>query len=555
MERILTLLQQIPDGLRSVWFWGALPAYFLLYLLIGLITIRFSARKMTKELRQLRRHSAMEILNACLRQFSVIVTAVTLLGIILPYYLLLNLKHENVLTAIAGSSDALTSMAIGLTTLVLTVSVVIILFRKDYYLVFSITDVLKSYHFTGCLSLLLISCVGTCTCEFMQLYLQEGSLWWKLVFLTMEWCVLISLVTCGISLCIICLVMFSTNKVELRLLDRLYRIFRGGDRPNESQSDSAANWEGGAVRTNLDYLCAEFVSAARLLPIHRVIRFEYLTGEARRKTRADQRGHFLVLYVAAALGVWCISMVIVWVVLGQEGSGLFLLDTILLAVMILPALIGFGREDDGPAQLLFEDTVGYEMEMETSKKRKLVRIPRITLRSATRYDRFVQSMNSLTAFFVIALDRGMRQEMTESALALVLDWLDDVKEKHSCLYLPVFAAGFYAFAHGQKLSAVRLCYAKVTGKDETGDMTEADPSVSPEPGDRPSGPSVRVTIPGTGPEKITGGQPADFDAMLLGHIGDLTREVPPAGRDADAVMADYMNWLHDAVRAAVTSVR
>ena len=547
MEHSLTLLQQIPDGLRSVWFWGALPAYFLLYLLIGLITLRFSARKMTKELRQLRRHSAMEILNTCLRQFSVIVAAVTLLGIILPYYLLLNLKHENVLTAISGSSDALTSMVIGLTTLVLTVSVVIILFRKEYYLVFSITDVLKSYHFTGCLSLLLISCVGTCTCELIQLYLQEGSIWWKLVFLTMEWCVLACLVICGISLCIICLVMFSTSKVELRLLDRLYRIFRGGDRPDESQAGSAANWESGAVRTNLDYLCAEFVSAARLLPIHRVIRFEYLTGEARRKAWTDLHRRSLTLYLIIALGVWCISMIVVALILDTEGTGLLLLDTLLLAAVILPALIGIGRNDDGPAQLLFEDTVGYEMEMETNKKRKLVRIPRITLRSATRYDRFVQSMNSLTAFFVIALDRGMRQEMTEASLDLVLDWLDDVKEKHSCLYLPVFAAGFYAFSHGQRLSAVRLCYAKVTGRNGAAERTEADPSVSSESGESPSGPPVRVTIPGTGPEKITGALPADFDAMLLGHLGDLTREVPPAGRDADAVMADYMNWLRDAL--------
>ena len=158
-------------------------------------------------------------------------------------------------------------------------------------------------------------------------------------------------------------------------------------------------------------------------------------------------------------------------------------------------------------------------------------------------------MNNLTAFFAIALDRGMGQEMTETAICLVIDWLADVREKHSCLYLPVFAAGFYAFAHGQRIPAVQICYAKVTGNPGKAEAP-AEAIVSPVSGEKSVESAVNIPIPGIGPEKITGGRPDQFEAMLLGHLSDLTREVPPDGNESDAVLTDYMNWLHITVTSA-----
>lgn len=545
---ITTLLLQIPDGLKSVWFWGALPVYLLVYLLIGFLTMRYSAGAWTRQVRQLRRRSAMETVRRYLQSFCAISGIATLLCILLPYYLVINLKHEAILAQIAAGADALTSMVIGLATLVLTVSVVIILFHKEYYLVFSISDVLKSYHFTGCLGTLLANCLGVCACELIHLYLTEGTIWWKLVFLIMEWCVLTCLATSAAALLVICLVMFSTNRVELRLLGRLYRIFRGGDRPDESQSGSAAGWDPGAVRINLDYLCAEYVSAARLLPIHRVIRFEYLTNEARQQSLQQLRSRSRRLYLFAALGIWLISTIVVGTVLGAEGAGLLLLDTLLLGVVTVPVLIGSRRHTEVPIEVLFDDTLGYVMELETEKKRKEVRIPRITLRPASRYDRFVQSMNSLTAFFVIALDRGMQQDMTETSVGIMVDWLAEVKEKHSCLYLPVFAAGFYAFAHGQRLTSVHNFYVKITAASiDPGEEVRPPKETVPTALENiVTDLSAGISIPGTGPEKITGSLPEDFDTMLLGHLTDLTREVLPTGyKDADVVISDYLTWLHE----------
>ena len=367
-EFITQLLQRIPEGLGLAWFWGLLPAYFLLYLLIGVIVMRYTGGAMTRGFRQLQHRSAAEILQQGFRQFLYASGIFTAVGILLPYFLLLNLKQDTLLTALFENMGTLISMTIGLTTIVLTVSVVIVLFHKNYYLVFSISDVLKSYHFTGCVSTLLGSCLGACICAMVQLYVTQGSVWWKLVMLIMEACILICLLTCGISFRVICMVMFSNNKVELRLLRRLHRIFRGGERPDESQAGSAAGWDLAAVRTNVEYLCAEYVSSARMVPIHQVVHLTYLTGSVREQARNRLRSRAAAALIFTALGVWLISMVVIGISMGPDGSWILLLNTIMLAAVTIPVFLGYRLGSD-PAKTLFDDTLGYVLELNTAKRR------------------------------------------------------------------------------------------------------------------------------------------------------------------------------------------
>ena len=522
-EMILKLLQQIPEGINEVWIWGILPVYFLVYFLIGVLTLRHAGgAAMAVNIRKFRRRSVSELLRECLQYFYRGAAMFTVLAVLLPTFLYLNLKYDAVLVSLEANLSALCSMVIGLTTIVLTVSVVIILFHKNYYLVFTITDVLKSYHFTSTLGMLLVNCLGTCVCVVVSLYLTDGGILYKLVLLVLEWCILCCLATTAASFWIIYRVMFSNEKAELRLLNRLYRIYRGGEKPDDSQASPADTWSIAAVRTNVEYLCAEYVSAARVLPIHRVVNFTYLFGEVRRQTWNAIYRKALRMIIYGALGIWLISMLVVSFALGSDGTGLLLMNTIMLAVVTVPAMFGFRRHPES-VELLFDDMMGYEMALEGGTH---FRIPRMILRPAKKQDRFVRKMNSLTAFFHIALERGMRKEMTEEAIGMVIDWLSDVKEKHSCLYLPVFAAGYFAFAGGQEIDTVRTLYAALVGSPE------AEP---PEEGQQ--GPLPRLI----GREMITGTGQDDFDQMLTGHLTDLLLS---QGGDTAEAIASYLDWLH-----------
>ena len=538
IQIVSILLRQISDGIGEVWILGILPVYLLVYILIGVIAMRYlSSSAFTKDIRSMRQRSAMETLREGLRHFFGLAGVFTAAAVVFPPFLVLNVRHNAILTTLQENVGTLCSMVIGLTTIVLTVSVVIILFHKNYYLVFTISDVLKSYHFTECLGALLSNCLGTCVCALIQLYLTAGTLWYSVVLMIMEWCILICLAATGMSFWIIYRVMFSNEKAELRLLNRLYRIFRGGSRPDEVQASRAQDWDAGAVRMNVEYLCGEYVAAARTLPIHRVRSLRYLSGQARTETWNTLYKKILRTFIFAAICVWLFSMIVVSVVLGAEGTGMLLLDTIMLAVVTVPAWLGM-HHGSGKGQTLFDDTLGYEMETEGGKR---IRIPRMILRPANRYDRFVMRMNSLTAFFCIALERGMSADMTQAALQIVIDWLSDIREKHSCLYLPVFAAGYYAFAAGQRPQAVQNCYADLISRaGSEAEMPEQE-----------SG-GARILSPAevhSRKEKISGTEPEVFAEMLRGHLEDLVREVPPAGTDAHADAEAYLAWLREPAAA------
>ena len=528
---ILKLLRQIPEGLDDVWIIGILPAYFLIYMLLGVIILRWTGSgKLSREIRDFRRHSVSELLRRYLQRYYNAAVIVTLYAILLPSFVILNLQHDTILTALSANIYNLCSMVIGLTTIVLTVSVVIILFHKNYYLVFSITDVLKSYHFTGCLGMLLANCLGVCVCTMLQLYFNADLIWYKLVLLVMEWCILNCLVLSGFSFWVIYRVMFSNQKVELRLLNRLCRIFRGAEKPDESQASSADTWDMGAVKTNLEYLCAEYISTARLIPIHKVKHFFYLSGEARKETWNEIYRKGLHNLIYGAMGIWLFSMLVVAFVLGTEGTGILILNTFMMAAVTFPAMLGF-RHHSERTELLVDDALGYVMEMTDGKK---IRIPRMTVRPAKKYDKFVSKMNSISAFFSIGLERGMRQEMTDAAIDIVFDWISDVKEKHVCLYLPVFAAGYFAFSVGQRPSAVRECYQSLAGSAGT---TEGN--ASPDKKNEISDLSKIIkTNRSDDSIPVTGTDPDDFFTMIYGHLEDLTKETASSNQ-----ITEYMNWL------------
>ena len=534
LELLIKFFKQLTEGIGDVWFWGILPVYFFIYTLIAFIAVRFTGGStVTRGIRDFRHRSAIYFIRQYMKRFWKIAGVVTVLMIILPTFLMLNLKYDIILESLGSNISNLSSIVIGLTTMVLTVSVVIILFHKNYYLVFSISDVLKSFHFNGCIGILLANCLGFCGCALWQLYLKEDAMLNNLVMLIMEWCVLCCFAASGISFWIIFRVMFSNRKVELRQLKHLYQIFRGGEKPDDSQTLSASQWEEGAMRTNVEYLCAEYISAARNVPIHKVRRLSFLSGEERQQPLKNLCRRTRISFILFALAAWIISMTLVGIVLGTEGTGFLILDTILLAVVVLSAYFASRRGSLENMQTIFDDILGYEMEVEGKKK---IRIPRIKLRPANRYDRFIRTMNSLTAFFCIALERGMRPEMTDRAMGIIVDWLSDVKEKHSCIYLPVFSAGYYAFAYGQKPETAAKCYEKLIKspeKEETG---------------KSQGSGILLSDFKQASEKITGTSREEIDEMIRGHLADLTGAQLPCAF-SEAVSADaYILWLRSCMQ-------
>ena len=619
---ITAFLQKIQDGLSILWIWAVLPIIFLVYGAIGAAVMWFQNDvTMAKDMRDFRRKSKSAFLSQMLHRYTKWTLIATLVLFLVPAFLYLNLSHDSLVYALIDNTGTLCSMVIGLTTIVLTVSVVIVIFNQNYYLVFTITDVLKSYHFTTCLGVVLLSCLFTCVCCLTVLWVDIGVIWCKLVLLILEACILCNLTASAGSFWIIYEIMFSGRKVELRQLKRLYRIFRGYELSEESIEGDAQDWSWTAVRTNVEYLCASYLTAARKVPIHNVTRLRYLVGENREKTFDDWYLVLKVGYIGGTFLAWAASMTVILVGLRADGIELALLNTGLFLLCCLPLLF-LNKKLKETMHNLFVDSLGYCLEL---GHRRPVPILRYSFGPSNRYDRFIQGMNSLTAFFCIAMQRGAKRELIEQALDVVLDWFSDVRERHDSLYLPVFAIGYFAFERDLRLPAVKRCYDQLRsgpileiedrqtgarpgagdknqergGSDEERADSEGRSDQTAHPVEHSAsredaggaGKAAKWTDllgkirpPHIGPDteesfeeyiinfystvedilpgsrdlmqrilspRVGRSESDDFDAMLAGHLLDLTQDTVGQGEHVVRSIAEYINWLHGIDRTAV----
>ncbi len=78
---------------------------------------------------------------------------------IIPFVVLINARYDSYINEMLKKIEVVSSGVIGLTAIAITMSVVIILFDKRYYIVFSIREVLQKYKFSEFLIVIVISCI------------------------------------------------------------------------------------------------------------------------------------------------------------------------------------------------------------------------------------------------------------------------------------------------------------------------------------------------------------------------------------------------------------
>lgn len=532
-ETILQLLQQIPRGIRIVWIWGILPCLPLFYTLIGGFFLTVHHSSWEKQLSLMQNDGWESWYYHNFQYFRRSAVYVTMVLFILPLFFYVNLQHEGLILSLTESTDTICTMAIGLTTIVLTAAVVIVLFHKSYYLVFSISDVLKSYHFSECIGVVLASCLFICIGDLISLYLEPDENLSMLILIVMEWCILCNLFATAVSFWTIYQVMFSDEKVELRLLDRLYEAFSGGSLfYRMKQEKNAQTWKWDDVRTNVEYLCTEYMAAALRLPIYRVKRFHYLTGKEREAAFKTWYQRRLTLCCIGVVVTWLVSMIVVTHFLGKEGWGLILLG-IAATVLCLILLLSMKNKIRDTLHPVLGSYMGYVVDMQ---KRKRIRIYRYSVRYAGKYRKFVRRMNSLTAFFYLAIEKGVSWDVLEQALGVVKDCCQDVPDKNDCFCLPFFASGYFAFTNGEKIPSVKEFYQSMefTGENKNKEG-ESENQMENEAFEQ----IEKMIVP----EDIKESQ-TQFDEMLCGYLTDLLEGLAGKCRENDPTVNSYLVWLH-----------
>lgn len=342
---------------------------------------------------------------------SFIFIAYIIFSILLLY---VNAKCERYIYALMenGSIECFCTISLGFTTMMFAMAFVLMLREKKYYLVFSVTDVLERYDFFLQLEFLFISCLGVCLAVVCLLDGHLETYFDLIIFIALE----LSFGTNVLCLCLcfynISKIMFSSEKGELHLLDKLYQIF---DMAYLDISNVKAKWDDmDIIRTHIAYLYENYIQSYKSIKrekIRKVICISYF----------EDKDDPTDLIKAAKRKYVCVigSMLLVWLMMritNNFGTTQKVGVIIQIIIFFLDFFIIFI-----PCKTLnillfniFGDYYGYEF-YDSKGKGKVVSEFQYTI-CKRKYLRYVRCMNSFIAFIYIAKIRDVDIKKLNSIL-------------------------------------------------------------------------------------------------------------------------------------------
>lgn len=451
------IYNQIVDGFNRVSFLGILPIIPVGVIVIGFIVFHCMKKDTITPFERLNAFQQNYKIEKVYKKINWLSEFLLLLSILIFVFLLigvLNIIFSNYIDKMISNIDVPSSYIIGLTTMVITMAVVIVVFDKTYYLAFSIREILQGYRFYESMIITIGSCIVSVVLTMTLLDKEIISYFDSIRFWILELAILCNIASATYLFYIMINLMFSRQKKEFKLLDKLHRMFYiyGIDKTNIKEKEK---WTEDAIGINIEYLVNKYVESCQKIKTAKLERVEFSTtiGCHIRKwySKAQIRYiYMLILYMA-------ISVVVDLLILREESIGLICLN---IGIVLLAILTSFMKISDMRLAImcLTLDTWGYYVRMIDGRER-FIRRSSWTL---NKYARFFKSANNLNTFMYILIKMKKEdKDMIKNAFKIIYERLDFLNEKNMFIYFSLFTIGFRMYKENIKDDLLRSIYSSL----------------------------------------------------------------------------------------------
>lgn len=426
--------------------WGLWPCYFSIILLITAFIFKGTNSDknqkiiLSKENNRHRNH--IENIDKLFVSISRFLYAISLIILSSPLMVIFNEKYLYYINNMIGKIEVWSNLSIGLTSFVITLSVFIVVFDKSYYLVFSIRDVLKKYKFYYILKVEILACILTCilTCSLLDGKIE--SVFDEVRFIALEYAFFISLVLSTYLLIVLINIVFSDTKKELKLLKHLYERLWVSKIDIDFQKETIKKWKQENTEINVNYLVDEYKKRFENIDINEIKQIEYVYVKKNYKEMyiKDARKRLvkimIVLFIINIFIVAIVKLPIVIIIINFIST----LGIVLLCKTPCKLL-------DSVIFLLYCGNHGYDVVKKDNTHRPL--IVAVPLRILGKYDKYLNILNSLIAFFYIwiydmKLQNNNKEELVNQFTNLI-KYFRCSETKSIFWAFPVFAIGYLCF--------------------------------------------------------------------------------------------------------------
>lgn len=444
--------------LSGVSIWGILPVLLAFIVFLCTIIIKCTKKEILSPVEEFcdkKKFHKSEKIYSKVDYLSEIYFFVCVTFGIIPFVALFNAKYDSYIYEMIKKIEVVSSVVIGLTAIAITMAVVVILYDKRYYIVFSIREVLQKYKFSECLIIVISSCILVSIATLTLLNEKIDSYFDIARFMVLEIATIYNVVGVTYILGVIVNIMFLEQKSELSLLGQLYRRF-WLHRIDTLHFKSKKNWNKDAVEINIEYLLERYINVCKRKKIVRITSVEFVTTMDcyKRKWYGRARNKF----VRMMLILLFVSIVIDSIVLKEQCVWINLFNIVVTVISII-----FAYTNVQSFQLVimrfYSDTWGYYINANDNKE---LFIPRVALRKNDIYDKYIMRMNSLNAFFYIWINYVDKKKRTiEYEFEEMLLQLETIDNRNMITYFPVFTIGFFLFDKNIKIGRIKDLYNEI----------------------------------------------------------------------------------------------
>ncbi len=440
----------------KVSIWGIMPVALLALIVFSSIILSKCMRKKVlspiEEFDDSKKFHKTEKIYSKPDYFSVIYFFGCVTLAIIPFVFLFNVRYDSYIYEMIKKIEVVSSVVIGLTTIAITMAVVIILFDKSYYIVFSIREVLQKYKFSEILFIIIMCCILVSGMTMTLLNGKIDSHFDVVRFMILEIATVYNIVGVTYILIVISRIMFFERKNELCLLKQLYKSF-WLHRIDTIHFKSKKNWSKEAVEINIDYLIERYINICKYKKIERIKDIEFVTtmGCYQEKWYGKARNKFVRMMICLLF----ISTIIDSIVLQENCLGFIFFNVIATISSIVIAHVNI-QSFRLVIIRFYSDTWGYYMHTNDNKE---LLIPRVALRKGNIYSKYIMRMNSLNAFFYIWINYVDKKKRTiKYEFEGVLQCLEKLNNKNMVTYFPIFTIGFFLFDKDIKIKKIKDIY-------------------------------------------------------------------------------------------------
>lgn len=181
-----------------------------------------------------------------------------------------------IVTEISENADKIQNILTSLTTLSVTMALVIVVFDKKYYILFSMSDVLKKYKVPESIVVAVFTYIVGCV---MQIPLRENALESVLaatIFIMYQIMIIYNIVSNAYILYITITILFFDEKKELNLLEQLHRRFKIS-KADISIYKKLQECDVEYIEINIEYLIEQYIKICKKSKISKIKYMEFST--------------------------------------------------------------------------------------------------------------------------------------------------------------------------------------------------------------------------------------------------------------------------------------